>query len=176
MAASIMTIVASYMMVKAVRDAVFLAKFGLQAKAMVSIGLALCAGVGTAVLTRVCRGRTRLRVIFVTNLSVAITLIGLWLALAVHMPGSAAALYIWSSFFGLVIIANFWLLANELYDARAAKRLFAILGAGAIIGGIVGGVITGALAKTIGAINLLPVIGAGLLLSVGLAWAAVGHG
>jgi ATP/ADP translocase len=172
MAASIMTIVAAYMMVKAVRDAVFLAKFSLEAKALVSIGLALCAGLGTALITRLCHGRTRLRVIFLTNVAVAVSLIALWLALVVHMPGSAAALYIWSSFFGLVIIANFWLLANELYDARAAKRLFALLGAGAIVGGIVGGLVTHALAEVIGAINLLPVIGGGLLVSAFLAWGA----
>jgi ATP/ADP translocase len=176
MAASIMTIVASYMMVKAVRDAVFLAKFSLEAKAMVSIGLALCAGLGTAALTRLCRGCTRLRVIFMTNVGVAVSLIAIWMALETHLPGAAAVLYIWSSFFGLVIIANFWLLANELYDARSAKRLFAILGAGAILGGILGGTITGALAEVIGAINLLPVIGAGLLISAGLAWAAIGGG
>jgi hypothetical protein len=175
MASSILVIVASYMMVKAVRDAVFLAKFGLTERALVSIGLALCAGFGTAALTKIGHGLPRERVILVLNTIVAGTLIVFRAALAAHLPGAATALYVWSSFFGLVIIANFWLLANEMYDARSAKRLFAMLGAGAILGGVVGGQLTEFLAPRIGALNLLPVIAGGLVLAAFLA-AAAAHG
>ena len=39
---------------------------------------------------------------------------------------------------GILLISQFWTLANEIYDARQAKRLFGFIGAGASLGGIAG--------------------------------------
>src|SRR6185312_4121846 len=74
-------------------------------------------------------------------------------------------LYFWSGVFGLVLVAEFWLLANDLFDAREAKRLFPIIGGGAILGGLVGGAVPGWLAKPLGAGNLLYIVAAELVLS-----------
>src|SRR5262245_60850088 len=67
-------------------------------------------------------------------------------------------LYIWSSIFGLVLVAEFWLLANDLFNAREAKRLFPLIGAGAILGGVVGGAVPSWLARSIGSSNLLYIV------------------
>src|SRR5262249_22715691 len=77
-----------------------------------------------------------------------------------------------SSFFGVFVITNFWLLANELYDARAARRAFAVVGAGAILGGVVGGETARAVARAFGTLQLLPVIAGGFLLARLLAYGA----
>lgn len=171
LALSILTIVASYMMVKAVRDAVFLARFGTTEQAFLFIGLAASAGLFAAIGTRLSRGTGGPGVIVGTHATVAASLLALWPALEAHVAGMPWVLYVWSSFFGLFVIANFWLLANQLYDTRTAKRVFPILGAGAITGGIVGGW-TAQLATRIGAVDLLPIIAGGFLLSAALAVAA----
>jgi AAA family ATP:ADP antiporter len=176
MAASILMVVAAYMMTKAVREAVFLTKFDLSQKALVSLGLAVCAGFGTAIIGRALHGLSRLRTIFVTNTIVAVCFVAIWAGIEAHLPGMAVVLYVFVSFVGLLIIANFWLLANELYDARAAKRLFAILAAGAIGGGIVGGELTKFLAHAIGAVNLLLVVAGMVLASAFIARLAAGAG
>src|SRR5262249_30725196 len=85
----------------------------------------------------------------------------------------AWVLYFWSSMFGLVLVAEFWLLANDLFNAREAKRLFPVIGAGAILGGTFGGALSGWLAKPLGAANLLHLVAAQLLLAsllAHLAW------
>ncbi len=65
------------------------------------------------------------------------------------------AFYIWVAIFGVVWSSQFWLLANYVFDAREAKRLFGFIGAGAISGGIFGGYLASYLAEPIGTKNLL---------------------
>lgn len=63
--------------------------------------------------------------------------------------------YVWISLFGLLTASQFWILANLVYNIRAAKRVFGFIGAGAIAGGIFGGYITSILAQYIQAVDLL---------------------
>ena len=50
----------------------------------------------------------------------------------------AAGFYLFGLIMGILLISQFWTLANEIYDARQAKRLFGFIGGGASLGGIVG--------------------------------------
>ncbi len=50
--------------------------------------------------------------------------------------------YIWVSLFGVIVPSQVWLQCNHIFDSRQAKRLFSIVGAGAIVGGITGGYFT----------------------------------
>ena len=65
------------------------------------------------------------------------------------------AFYIWVAVFSVFTGSQFWLLANDVYHARAAKRVFGFIGAGAITGGIVGGMLTNVLAPHLGTNNLI---------------------
>ena len=71
-------------------------------------------------------------------------------------------LYVWTALFGVTVVAQFWLLANTIFNAREAKRLFGILGTGAIAGGICGGYVTNLLAPRIQSGNML-IFAAGIL-------------
>ena len=64
-------------------------------------------------------------------------------------------LYIWVAMFSVLTGNQFWLLANDIYDAREAKRLFGFIGAGAISGGILGGLLVNFLAIRVGTANLI---------------------
>ncbi len=74
------------------------------------------------------------------------------------------AFYTWVVIFSVITGSQFWLLANDIYDAREAKRIFGFIGAGAIIGGIGGGILTNMLVPRLGTRNLI-FIGAGFLLT-----------
>ena len=41
----------------------------------------------------------------------------------------AAAFYLFGLIFGILLISQFWTIANDIYDARQAKRLFGLIGA-----------------------------------------------
>lgn len=63
--------------------------------------------------------------------------------------------YTWVAIFGLLTASQFWILANLVYNARDAKRVFGFIGAGAISGGIFGGYLTSLLANLLTAEGLL---------------------
>lgn len=63
--------------------------------------------------------------------------------------------YIWVAIYGLLTTSQFWILANIVYNAREAKRVFGFIGAGAIAGGIFGGYLTSALSSFVSSENLL---------------------
>ncbi|GAA3515639.1 hypothetical protein GCM10022393_31980 [Aquimarina addita] len=58
--------------------------------------------------------------------------------------------YINVALFAVLATSQFWILANLVYNAREAKRLFGFIGAGAIAGGVFGGYLTSILASLIG--------------------------
>jgi ATP:ADP antiporter, AAA family len=67
----------------------------------------------------------------------------------------AAAFYFFGLIMGILLISQFWTLANEIYDARQAKRLFGFIGAGASLGGIAGSSLLTFATKAFGTNNLL---------------------
>ena len=74
--------------------------------------------------------------------------------------------YIGVALFGLITTSQFWLLGNLLFSSLEAKRLFGIIGAGAIAGGISGGYITSALAPLMDGKNILLVASAMLMVGM----------
>jgi AAA family ATP:ADP antiporter len=49
---------------------------------------------------------------------------------------------VWTGVFGVLAPAQVWTLANYVLTTREAKRLFGVIGGGAIAGWIVGGFVT----------------------------------
>ena len=60
------------------------------------------------------------------------------------------AFFIWVGIFNLMIIAQLWAFANDVYTLDQGKRLFAIVGFGASLGAIAGSFLTGQLVKSFG--------------------------
>ena len=58
--------------------------------------------------------------------------------------------YLSVSIFAVLVTSQFWIIANMVYNAREAKRLFGFIGAGAIAGGIFGGYVTSIIASAYG--------------------------
>ena len=52
--------------------------------------------------------------------------------------GASVAFYVLGLILGILLISQFWTLANDVYDARQAKRLFGFIGGGASLGGATG--------------------------------------
>jgi ATP:ADP antiporter, AAA family len=80
------------------------------------------------------------------------------------------AFYVWISIAIVMLVSQFWSFANHLFDPRQAKRLFAFVGAGGLLGGIVGGQVAKLATKMIGTRYALLVAAALLLLVVALIW------
>ncbi len=63
--------------------------------------------------------------------------------------------YVFTSIVYGMLASQFWLLANHLYDPRQAKRLFGVIGGGALLGGILGGQIARVASDSLGTGSVL---------------------
>jgi AAA family ATP:ADP antiporter len=76
------------------------------------------------------------------------------------------AFFIWVGIFNLMIIAQLWAFANDVYTVDQGKRLFAIVGVGASLGAIAGAFATGKLVKAWGPYPFM--LGAAAMLAVSM--------
>ena len=66
--------------------------------------------------------------------------------------------YVWVDVFGALMVIQCWSVANDIFDARQAKRLFAFVGGGGVVSNIACGFGVKQLAEWTGAMNLVPVV------------------
>ena len=160
---NVFLLLASYYLIKTIREPLVLAAAGggAEIKSYASAAIAglliILVPVYSAIASRV----SRVRLINGVTLFFIACLVGFFLwARAVGVPGmmpgkdaataSAAAavgggqlalgvsFFIWVGIFNLMIVAQFWAFANDVYTVEQGKRLFAIVAFGASLGAIAG--------------------------------------
>jgi AAA family ATP:ADP antiporter len=94
-----------------------------------------------------------------------------WLLFQTGAQWVSVVFYLWGVLAGSLLISQFWSLANVIFDARQAKRLFGFVGGGASLGGIVGSGFAGNYARSIGTNNLLLVAAVTLGVCFVVVWA-----
>lgn len=136
----IFLIIASFTVLKAVRDAIFLAKFSASDIPYLYVLIAIIVGLVAYVYSEFSTRFHLVRFILATNLILAALLVVLFLLIKFYpLSFLPFALYLLSAIFGILTNAQFWLFANFIYNSREAKRIFSFIGTGAIAGGILGG-------------------------------------
>lgn len=88
-------------------------------------------------------------VFFITNL------ILFWVLFKEQWPWLSMIYWFWSDIFLATSITQFWILVNDIYNPRQAKRLVGFFVSGGLLGGIGGSLIASRLAKIIGTEDLL---------------------
>jgi len=151
----LLLVIACYVITKSVRDAMFLKEIGIDQLPYVFILIALVVGAISSTYSRAAARASLKTLIRATSLIAIVNLFLFWLSL--HRTGAWMfyVLYIWVSVFGVITASQFWLLANYVFNPREAKRLFALVGAGGVLGGIFGGAFTRYGAHWFGTENLL---------------------
>jgi AAA family ATP:ADP antiporter len=89
-----------------------------------------------------------------------------WFRVEADHTWIARTYFVWVSVFNLFVVAAFWSLMADVFTREQAGRLFGFIWAGASTGGLIGPLIDRKLAVPMGAINLLPLSAALLLLSL----------
>ena len=149
-------VIASYVVGKAARSALFLGKYAAVNLPYVTITIAVMVGLVIAVYVQIAR-RTTLRNLLVGSLAFfALNALAFWYV--AHYYKSAwlyPAFYIWVGIYGVLAPAQAWTLANHALTTREAKRLFGLVGSGAISGFIFGGFLTREIVGRFGAESIL---------------------
>ena len=161
-------LLSAYLILKPVRNSLFLDRFGAD-QLIYMYMLIAAAATPIAWLYGWTASRTTLpRLVGATTLIIVVNLIVIWCMIGQNVSWLIYAFYVWVSLFGVFTTSQFWLLANYVFDAREAKRVFPFIGAGAITGGITGSLLTQMLAELVGTVNLLWLCMVFMLLCFGL--------
>ncbi len=105
-------------------------------------------------------------VIPVSQAGLVVILLVFWGLFQTGQEWVSAAFYLLGLIFAILLVSQFWSLANAVYDPRQAKRLFGFIGGGTALGGMTGSKITQLIATTVGTNTLLLVSAAILALCI----------
>ncbi|MDZ4748382.1 MAG: hypothetical protein SH808_07820, partial [Saprospiraceae bacterium] len=154
--------------IKPVVNAQFLSTAGIDKLPLVFLLVALTALAVATAYSRLLNSLPLGKIMVRTYMISIITLISfaVLLHLDLFRDWMSYVFYIGVALFGLITTSQFWLLGNLVFSSLEAKRLFGIIGAGAIAGGISGGYITSALAPLMDGKNLLFVASAMLIVGM----------
>src|SRR5262245_3392883 len=153
----IFLIIASLLIVKPIRNSLFITRYGASSLPYVYLLVAVAAALVTYSYARMIR-KMRLSYVIFGTLVFSVLVFAVFFRLLHDQitPGWVVyAFYVWVQIFGMITTTQFWLLANYVFNTREAKRLFGFIGSGAILGGITGGYLTRWLVPTFGTVNLL---------------------
>ncbi|MBL8295542.1 MAG: MFS transporter [Bryobacterales bacterium] len=100
---------------------------------------------------------------FISNLAI-------FFALGTAGVGVGIPYYLWVGIFNMMVVAQFWAFANDIYTEEQGKRLFPIVGVGASLGAWVGSLSAGYLLEYLGLYQLMLVAAGLLTLCIVLTW------
>lgn len=168
-------VITCYQTGKAARDALFLSVFNASKLPYADMAIALSAGIVFAAYVTIGRRMSLRNLIAGSLLFFALMVGGFWY-LAHFRPELSwqfPAFYIWVGILGVLAPAQVWTLANYLLTTREAKRVFGLVGAGAITGWIFAGMLTKALASIegFGTESLLVAMAIGFVACAGIVFA-----
>ncbi|MBI3324608.1 MAG: hypothetical protein HYZ92_04950 [Candidatus Omnitrophica bacterium] len=148
-------IITAYYIIKPASRAFALEKLGWRLVPYIDLVSAALMGPIVTLFARLVDRITKRGLVAATFWAVIGCLIVFWWLL--RLPGRwvVASFSIWVSIFSVLVVTLFWLVANDLYHPREAKRLFGFIGSGGILGGIAGSSIAAAGARLMGANQLL---------------------
>ncbi len=158
---------AVFILGRTVRDTLFLSRYSLAALPWMFVLYGVASAITVVVYSRVADRFSRHRVSVAFAGIGIVTYLSVWGLVRAQAEWVYPAFYIWAEIVSNLFIVQFWTLANDLHDARSAKRLFGTIGAARPLGTVVVGLGTGAAVKAIGTSQLLFVL-AGLMLGIAI--------
>lgn len=154
---------------RTVRDTLFLSRFSLAALPWMFVVYGATSAVAVVAYARLADRWPLQRLIAVWCGTGIATYVLVWLAVRAGLTWIYPVFYVWTEIVAGLFLVQFWTAANELHDARSAKRLFGPIGSARLVAAVVVGLGTGAIVRVLGTPQLILVLGA---LMVGIALVA----
>ncbi|MBI3680191.1 MAG: hypothetical protein HY235_07310 [Acidobacteria bacterium] len=151
----LLSVLFAYYILKPLSRALFLNKFDIDKLPWLYVLIAVVGGLLAFVYTNIAvRASLSKAVLGATAFSVA-CLVLLWFLLKNPADWLYYVLNIWVSLFSVILVSQGWLVAANVFNPREAKRVYGVLGVGAVIGAAFGGSFTAFALKLVGVNNLL---------------------
>ncbi len=150
---NVFLLLTAYYVIKPVREGLILAmKSGAENKSYLSAAVAIALLVAVPVYARVANRVAKNRLVVGVTLFFASHLVIFWVLSKIPAVEKELGLvfFVWVGIFNMMVVAQFWAFANDLYTQEQGKRLFALVGIGGSLGAALGAYITNFLKDTIG--------------------------
>jgi ATP:ADP antiporter, AAA family len=165
MMVNVFLILTAYLMLKVLREPLILAGGGAEIKSYSAAGQAVLLLILVPLYGRLASRYPRRKLINVVTIIFALCLPVFYLLARMEVP-LGVVFYLWVGVFNLMIPAQFWAFANDIYTTDEGKRLFPIVGIGASVGAVAGSFLAGWLIEPVGLYQIMLVAAVVLLSSL----------
>jgi AAA family ATP:ADP antiporter len=140
-------LLAGHSMLETARDALFLAKVPASRLPLVYIAIAVAAFTVARLNQRALDRFAPRRLLFVTLIVAAFVTAGFWFVVGRGGIYGLYALYVWTGVVATLAVSQLWVLFAEQFNVSEAKRAFAVIGAGGLVGATLGAAGAGLLVR-----------------------------
>ena len=162
---NVFLLICAYYIIRPVRQALILTEGGAEIQSYLSAGLVILL-LGVVPLYAFLAARLPRRTLINRVTLVFVACLGLFFVLGNLGVPLGVAFFLWVVIFNLMVVAQFWSFANDLYTPEAGKRLFAIIAFGASAGAVLGSTSVKAMIGKLGIYPPLLICGGVLLLAL----------
>ena len=160
-------ILAGHSVLETARDALFLGSLPPSRLPWVYLAIAFVSVLLMQLQGRLSVGKGNRRVLGSLLLGSGLVTAGLWSLLDAEHPWVLYAIYVWTGAFATMVVTRFWMTVENVFTVTQAKRVFAVIGAGAVAGAISGSALARALAELVEPRQFL-LVASGLIAATGL--------
>ena len=167
---NVFLLLTAYYVIKPVREALILAlASGAEYKSYMSAVIALALLIAVPAYAKLVDRLPRLKLVVGVTLFFASHLVLFYFGSQIEALRASLGLvfYVWIGVFNMMVVAQLWSFATDLYDPERGKRLFPLVALGASLGAALGSKIAGLLVEPLG-VSAMLLVSAALL--VGCAW------
>jgi AAA family ATP:ADP antiporter len=158
----------SYYMLKTAREVFILSEGGAEVKSYSSAGQAVLLLFLVPAYSAFASRVSRVQLVTWVSLFFASNIVLFVLAGTAHLT-IGVAFFLWLGVYNVMVVAQFWAFANDVYTPEQGKRLFPLIGVGSSLGALAGSLRAGELMTSAGPLRLLVGGAAILVMCVGLA-------
>ena len=159
--ANVFLILMSYYILKTVREALILAEGTAELKSYLSAGQVVLLAFAVPVYGRLVSRLPRMTLINIVTVFFVVCPVVFYLLAQAGVP-LGVIFFVWIGIFNLMIVAQFWSFANDVYSKEEGERLLVIVGLGASLGAVAGARVADRLIEPFG-VNQLMLLGGAVL-------------
>jgi len=141
---NVFLLLSSYYVLKVVREALILTEFGAEVKAYASAGQVLLLAALVPAYGMLASRVPRRRLINIVTI-ISMACLGVFYLLGEAGLSLGIVFFVWVGIFNVMIIAQAWAFANDVYTNDEGTRLFPLIGFGASSGAVFGSYLSGEL-------------------------------
>ena len=151
----------SYLILKTLREPLILTEFGAETKSYAVAAIAVVLFFVIPLYGVLFRHTNRTQLVITISLFFLVQLVIFYI---LHRSGIsiAFAYFVWIGIFGVMVTAQFWAYATDIYNVKSGQRIFPVLVIATTLGGLVGAQVAAHAYEVVGTGGLM--ITAGLLL------------